>query len=176
MYPNARVYNEGIVRKQTHDHHGYPMIFVEWDKDHWSYSGEEDRWVLEAHFDPVEGNMEDNRNNDLAAALGKFLQDWQSGQKSEPEPKEDNRPQDELGYDEVLELAAKDARNGEAFIVIVASPESFQGTDLVVPHIYIDSKNDDAALVLEATAADYVAQSMGRLVQELVRSRHESGS
>jgi hypothetical protein len=54
LYAFACAGSEGWVRKLDHDKLGYPMIFVEWDKDHWAYNGEPDKWVMEAHFDKIE--------------------------------------------------------------------------------------------------------------------------
>jgi hypothetical protein len=65
-------------------------------------------------------------------------------------------------------MAIKDARNGEAFIIMVARKEEYGGMSLVVPHIYMHSKRDDAALMLESTTADLAAQSHARLSAQLI--------
>lgn len=177
MYPSARVYNEGIVRRQIHDELGYPMIFVEWDKDHWAYSGEQDRLLLEAHFDPVEETMAD-KNEDLAAALTEFLKGWQNKDEESNinKDKDDPRPTEEYSYEHILDNAVKDALDGEAFIVISASSENFQGTDMLAPHVYVHHKSEAARLFLEATIADYVAQSVLRMAQEGIRKGLDGSS
>ena len=166
MYPNARAYNEGIVRQQMHDNFGYPLIYVEWDKNHWAYSGEQDRVVLEAHFDPIEEDMSDE-SKDLRELMEALLERLNGGE-------EDPRPtEDDYTYDKVLDKAMKDASEGEAYIVIVAAQESHGDTELLVPHIYLHSKSDESALMLEAAIADHVAQTMIRLAQEVGRSKHD---
>src|SRR5690349_24834514 len=56
LYAFACAGSEGWVRKLDHDSMGYPMVFIEWDKDHWAYNGEPDKWAFEAHFDKIEDN------------------------------------------------------------------------------------------------------------------------
>lgn len=171
MYPYARAHNEGIVKVRTHDSMGYPLIFIEWDKDHWAYSGEPDRWVMEAHFDKVENKMDEKDKPDFMEALAELVARFQTEKREEkveekPEVK-DTRPTDDLTYEDILDKGYEAASEGEAFILIVASPESFQGTELVIPRIYMHSKDDASALLLDAAVADYVAQTMSRLVQKV---------
>lgn len=45
---------EGWVRDRKTDSHGYPMVFIEWDKTHWTYSAEPDGWTFDSHFEPVD--------------------------------------------------------------------------------------------------------------------------
>jgi hypothetical protein len=166
MYKHARVYNEGVVKDKMHDDHGYPLIFIEWDKDHWAYSGEPDRWVLESHFDKVEEKMAAEDKPDFMEALAKLMEQY----RSKDNVNEDPRPTEAMGYDELLNKASDDARDGLAFIMIVASPESYRGSEMIIPHIYTESKRLDAALLLDATAADYVAQSFARLMTEGIQA------
>lgn len=180
MYPQARAYNQGFVRATSHDEFGYPLIYVEWDKDHWAYSGEQDRWVLEAHFDPVEEKtMADKPNeSDLIKALAQIVKQFGGPAESENRDAdvEDKREELEDSYDEVLNRAVDDARDGEAFIILVARPEEgFQGGELITPHIYMHSKRDDAALLLDACMADAVAQTYARLVLSTVAQMKRSG-
>src|SRR3954467_9670267 len=99
MYPMARVYSEGVVGDRTHDNLGYPMIFIEWDKDHWAYSGEEDRWVLEAHFDKVEESKMEEKP-DIVEALAKLLEQYRSqGEETEEAEPPGNEAEEERGMD-----------------------------------------------------------------------------
>jgi hypothetical protein len=55
IYPRAYGGAEAIVKKHSVDPiGGYPMVYVEWDKKHWTYQGERDMWTFEDHFDVVE--------------------------------------------------------------------------------------------------------------------------
>jgi hypothetical protein len=180
MYPDARVYNEGLVRARQHDPLGYPIIFVEWDKDHWAYSGEQDRWVMEAHFDLVEDQMaEDNKFDDLLSGLSDLVANFREKDGSAGADKEkthtDPRPIDEPSYEEVHRKAVEDAMESDAFIVLVAHPENLNGTEIVVPHIYIHSKREDAAMMLDAAMADVAAQTHARLVAKLIDQARRDG-
>lgn len=172
MYKNARAFNEAVVRGRKHDEFGYPLIFVAWDHNHWAYSGEDDRWVLEAHFDLVGDMADKDKNEDFIKQLGELFKRWESDDEpqDEDEPVEANGGThvDEAPYEDTLEMAIKDARNGEAFIIMVARKEEYGGMSLVVPHIYMHSKRDDAALMLESTTADLAAQSHARLSAQLI--------
>ena len=167
MYPHARVWSEGTVMKRKHDDHGYPVIWIEWDKDHWAYSGEEDRWVLEAHFDVVENTMAEEDKPDFMDALWELLKEHRkdSDKEEEPEPKPDPRPTGPLTYEEILDKGYDAASKGDAYVLIVASSEVFNETEVVIPRIYLHSKSDASALLLDAAMADYVAQAMARLIQ-----------
>lgn len=181
MYPMARAFSEAVVKKRMHDPLGYPMIFVEWDKDHWAYSGEENGWAFEAHFDRVEETemAEEKGKPDLAEALAKLLEQYRPVQEdSETGSPQENDPDQEDGsdYESILAKALEDAQDGEAYIVLVAYPEEYQGTPIIVPRIYTNSKRDDAALLLDATMADFVAQSYSRMVTDLIQARRDNGS
>jgi hypothetical protein len=175
MYPAARAYGEARVKGKRHDDLGYPLIFVEWDKDHWAYSGEEDGWTLEAHFDLVEDQMEEK---DLVKALSDLVKKFE--RKEEPEEvnvENIDDPDDEPSYDEMLEAALEDARDGEGFVVFVARKEAVGDTELVVPHIYRHSRRDDAALMLDAVMADTAAQTYASLAFMIIeKAKRGSGS
>lgn len=180
MYPEARAYNEGWVRDHMHDHLGYPLIFIEWDKDHWAYSGEEDRWVMESHFDLVEDGMPEDRFDSLLNGLSDLLSSFRE-ESGGDEPKEDfnmavPKGDHDMSYNEVLDKAMEEAANAEAFIVITAMPETFAGKDLLIPHIYMHFKRDDAAMMLDATMADAAAQAHARLVLSVIERAKRDGS
>jgi hypothetical protein len=173
MYPRARVYNEGFVRALEHDKLGYPLIYVEWDRDHWAHSGEDDGWTDEAHFDLVEDQMadQDERFDALLSGLSNLLSSFQNEEKQDSAqavPVETPQGETNMTYDEVLAKATADAQDGDAFIVLVARPEEFSGTEILAPHIYVHSKREDAALMLDACMADAVAQTYAGLVMKLI--------
>lgn len=53
LYSLAAAGSEGWVRGQKLDPLGYPLVQIEWDRNHWTYNGESDKWTFEAHFDPI---------------------------------------------------------------------------------------------------------------------------
>lgn len=171
MYRSARAYGEGTVKATRHDDLGYPLIFVEWDKDHWAYSGEADGWTLEAHFDLVGEEKMDEK--DLAKALADLVKKF--GLDGVKEDKVEEKKG--MTYDQVLNRAIDDALDGEAFIVLVAKPESYDESGLIVPHIYVHSKSDDAAMFLNAVMADVAAQSYATLVFKMMeKAKRDSDS
>lgn len=185
MYPSARVYNEAIVRGQMHDPLGYPLIKVEWDKDHWAYSGEEDRWVLEAHFDPVEGKSSMDKKpdiNEFTEALASLISDHfgggedEAGLKPKPKDKEDNRPDREYNFEETLDLGVDDARNSAAFVLFIATHDQIDDKDVLIPAVFRHSKRGDAELLLEVAISDYVALSLARLVNDALKDEHDGSS
>ena len=54
VYPRALAGMQGIVRGTKDDDFGFPQAFIEWDKNHWRYNGEQDGWTFASHFRPVE--------------------------------------------------------------------------------------------------------------------------
>jgi hypothetical protein len=175
MYPMARAYNEGWVRRQQHDHLGYPLIYVEWDKDHWAYSGEEDRWVLEAHFDPVEDSMAEDKYNNLLKALADLVANIQAEPGDEPEdqtgPDELEEKDKELTYEYVLQRGAEAALAGSAYLLFVAHKEELNGHEVTIPILFMHSKDDEGALMVESAAADHVAHTAQRMIQDLLREQ-----
>jgi hypothetical protein len=169
MYEHARAFNEGTVRRQLHDEFGYPLILVEWDKEHWAYSGQPDGLYLEAHFDPVEEKMAD-KQEDFLAAIANLVEQFQN--QNEGEEKPDPRPTKEPKYKDILEKAVEAAEEGEAFLIFVVTPDESLDKGIMFPAIFADSKSDAAALALDATAADYVASSVLRLVQHRIVEGH----
>lgn len=182
MYKDARVYNEGIVRARMHDEYGYPLIYVEWDKTHWAYSGEEDGWLIEAHFDLVEDQMaEEKKFDQLLNGLSDLVSSFQEN--DGPENVEDRGDftmavpagDAELTFEQVLAKAMAEAKDAEAFVVITAMPEEFAGKDLLIPRVYMHSRRDDAAIMLDATMADLAAQSHARLVLSVIEQAKRDG-
>lgn len=181
MYEMARVYNEGFVRAQRHDDLGYPIIRIEWDKDHWAYSGEPDRWALEAHFDLVEDDMAD-KNEDFIKQMADLFARWQADGSPQDgdhadsvEDKPDPRPDHDLTFEEVLAKATEAAGASEAFVVITAVSEQYDGVDIIVPYVYTHEKREDAALLCDATMGDLVARAHGRMASILI-DQSKSGS
>src|SRR5215210_1854477 len=87
LYPLALHGMEGWIRKRNRDNLGYPMVYIEWDKDHWAYNGEGDEWTMEAHFEAVEDKVDEERKED---PLERLLRELREGQHEQ-----ENIPQDE---------------------------------------------------------------------------------
>jgi hypothetical protein len=111
----------------------------------------------------------------LLKALADLVQNFQS---DEPVEKKEERPRQDGqdSYEETLKRAVKDAEGADAFVILVARPEEFDGTEIVAPHIYVHSKRDDAAMMLDATMADAAAQRHAHLVIKLIEQAKRDGS
>lgn len=55
--------NEGVIRQVREDRFGLPQVWIEWDKNHWTYNGAPDGWTFEEHFDII--NMESKKSMSL---------------------------------------------------------------------------------------------------------------
>lgn len=53
------LWNEAWIRGIREDRWGLPMVLVEWDKNHWTYNGAPDGWTFAEHFEKVESEMAD---------------------------------------------------------------------------------------------------------------------
>lgn len=168
MYEAAYANAPGWVRKQKRDNFGYPMVFIEWDKRHWSYNGEEDRWALEAHFEPVEEPMNKNPtppNGGLPPEVIQALANWALTQQSEqtspesrpePETREPTNPAEAKSfgttnekYLEILSSAMDHSAGAEAVMILtVTSKDTSQGP-AYTPRLFQAYKTPVAGLLLE---------------------------
>ena len=122
LYEFAAAGSEGWVRQIKHDSYGYPTVFIEWDKDHWTYNGEPDRWALEAHFDPVEGDKMSDANKDILGGLSpeefanafvKFLTSQQAPDTGEGQPENDA-----VTEQRVRDSSAELVKDADSFVLV----------------------------------------------------------
>src|SRR3954463_12981755 len=50
VYSRAVSASQGVVRKRQFDEAGFPLVYIEWDKEHWRFNEEEDGWTFASHF------------------------------------------------------------------------------------------------------------------------------
>lgn len=191
LYPMACAGSEGWIRKQDTDPHGYPMVYIEWDKNHWAYNGEQDRWTFEAHFDPVEeNNMSDQQGSTPPPEFVNFMSTlWQQFQASQQEqPKAEEPPplnETEAEKDEHTGPLASDeqfaeaitksleiAKNSDGFILITVDRESLPDTSvpLLTPSIITCYKSAESGHVAELHMARFVAFAMEGLTIDRIHS------
>src|SRR5208282_2040072 len=60
----SRTGNTAWVRRRKVDNDGYIHVWIEWDKDHWSYNGAPDGWTEAGHFDILEEPVSDTSDKD----------------------------------------------------------------------------------------------------------------
>lgn len=195
IYPKARAFMQGWVRAQKRDDLGYPMIYVEWDKTHWAYSGEADGWTMEAHFNLVEEpiveekkklpeGLEDALFNAMSRALEAY---GDKDQPAEESTSDDAGPNAETfglnrdlsvsdseppTYQQMLQEAFEAASNAEAFYMVVATKHNAGNTnEIIMPHFFSQYQREDAMILLEATLSDLGAQAHAaeafRRIQEI---------
>jgi hypothetical protein len=188
LYSMACAGSEGWIRKQDIDPLGYPMIYIEWDKNHWAYNGEQDRWTFESHFDPVEENdMSDQQGSNPPPEFVNFMnsmwQQFQASQTPEPQAEEppplnepESRPDGQLLSDEefaeALAKSVEVAKESDAFILITvdrsAIPDS--SVPLLSPSIITCYRTAESGHVAELHMARFVAFAMESLSIDKIHS------
>lgn len=188
VYPKAYAGSEGWVRDQRYDDLGYPLVLIEWDKNHWTYSGESDKWTFESHFDPIE---ESNMDNDIEKtgqpldpqafgqmmeAFGQFLQQQQQepGTKidvKETPPEAEQRATEQ--YKEALRRGTDAASEAEAFLLLSIHKDP-QGT--WIPIVSSASLQDEAGLLAEMQIAKLASEITTQLTIEVLARRESDES
>jgi hypothetical protein len=81
--------NEGVIKHVRLDRFDLPQVYIEWDKNHWTYNGAPDCWTFEDHFDILETMSSDKSSKKDIAALLAQLQDAldANDEESTPAPK-----------------------------------------------------------------------------------------
>ncbi len=70
VYPFAVAGSEGVIKaRRSDDMRAFPMVFIEWDHDHWTYNGEQHGWTFEDHFEPVKDSKMPEKKPDRDEAL-----------------------------------------------------------------------------------------------------------
>jgi hypothetical protein len=155
LYQSACAGAEGWVRKQDHDSLGYPRVFIEWDKDHWTFSGEPDRWALDAHFEPVG----DNGMND--EEMFKRFQDFLASEGHAALP-----PSNDAAYQVALAEAFETAKGDDSFLLVSVKDQGTNKDGLpgYLPTITSYYKDANTGMILEAQLAQFVANGHNQLV------------
>ena len=158
LYEAACAGSEGWVRHQRHDQLGYPEIFVEWDRTHWTYNGEKDGWTMESHFDIVEDAMTEPSGNDddLLKRLAK-----ERGFDLVPVAEKEDI---DAEYRHIAEEAYEAIREGEAFLVICVNKLD-DGTSRVA-QVFNGFKTEPDQLLVEANLTRLGAKAHERIVAQ----------
>lgn len=183
--------NEGWIRKHAEtDRYGLERVFIEWDKDHWSYNGAPDRWTWEEHFDIVEDKMSDqsdDKREKLNTLLGAFadsladiLEDEPTSSAKVPQAPKDilsggDEKEDEPSYEEILKEGVQAAFTGEAFFVIALRKD--EDREILFPLVYHASKSPESSLIaqlqLSHVASSFHGNLVGQTLQKLVEGEKE---
>lgn len=176
--------NEGWIRQhKAVDRYGPHQVFIQWDHDHWSYNGAQDRWTWEDHFDIVEGTpMNETKQDQIRALVGAFGDSLIEIAAGDPEPPADvqvpeapkptGSKDEEPSYDEVLDAATKTASDAEAFFVLAIRKEVNEETQegLIYPVAYHASQNTRASLLAQMQLSKLAASFQERLVMQTMQS------
>lgn len=174
VYPRAFGSSEGVIKNHKMDPLGHHvMVYVQWDKNHWAYNGEDDMWTFEDHFDLVESKvMPKEEKPDLAAALAEFLKAWNA---DEPLVREEDGDDEAAAnaaatYASLVEEASDYAQDCEAFLTVaVKRTKDKQGRFVLVPELFSFYKSEAAGLLLESQLAQIVMTSHLELSEQAIQ-------
>jgi hypothetical protein len=184
LYEYGCAGNEGWIRGQKKDKWGYPMVKIEWDKDHWAYNGIEDMWTFESHFVPVkkeEPVTEQNEQAAFQAFMAKAFEAYKASQGEEPEPdepqqqvvveREEELNQDQQKYAEVLKQAFEVAAEADGFLMLMISREEHPQTqrEMLVPAAFEYYLSPEARVLTEGQLSQVAAQAHMALSLDRVR-------
>lgn len=192
----ACVGNEGWIRKRRRDtRFGLPEVYIEWDKNHWTYNGAENRWTFEDHFDLVEESMPDN-NDELMKSFAAFLESREQAAEA-PKKKKSTGPNERIqgimdryrqsladtdsDEEEADETEADEYANAivaaneilgecEGFILVGVArkqiPEAPQG--VLIPLMFNYSTTPESEVLALASIATHVAQAHQDLAAQTI--------
>jgi hypothetical protein len=158
FYPFAMAGSPAWIRKQDHDDLGYPVVFVEWDKEHWSYNGEEDRWTMESHFEPIDPEeieeSEDMPENQLPEELANLFKQFLESQGVMPKSEDNEAPSSEAidqKYETALDEGVEFAKSADAFIILAIKKEGNDPREMVFsPAVFNSYKDEVSGIFLES--------------------------
>lgn len=154
-YAMAGAGSVGWVRERKLDSVGYPMVYIEWDRDHWTFNGETDMWTFEDHFEPVkeEAMSDKDKEKDLETRLRDLFLEFQAAHG-------DTSKASDL-YHRRLKEAVEVAEEGSAFMVITLGRDYY-------PSVFYNYKDDKSGMLLEAQLSQLASQSHAHLVQDVL--------
>lgn len=163
----SRVGNEGWIRKRRRDKYGYPQVFLEWDKDHWAYNGQQDCWTWEGQFEAVEENgMADGSNQEdqireitehfvkaIFSTLGTGSQDAPAD-----EPEEQESEGDGEKWEDLIAQAQSSLSKAPAYLLVVLEhADAPNAPPMIIPRVFHGAKDADHALIVQSQLAHLVA-------------------
>lgn len=165
VYALAPAGSEGWVRGLKLDSVGWPMILIEWDRDHWTYNKEPDGWTFEEHFEPVEDEMSEEGN--IEEQFEAFKK-WQAEQQGGVEPVEIDVAE---RYQQDLRDATEIAKKAEGFFMVLIERQD-DGVDLgFVPRVFNSLKDERIGALLESQLGIIAGYAHQQLAIELIRQQ-----
>jgi hypothetical protein len=186
----SRTGNEGWIRKRKRDKYGYPQVFIQWDKDHWAYNGQEDGWTWEGQFEAVEESMmadtpekPTNIEEQVRGITENFVQaifgalGQQQADDTPPEPEAETSESEGTEAQQWESLAAEAGQailNAPAYLVIALEPaEVPDAPPMVIPRVFHASRDADYALIVQSQLAHLVASLQDTTIAGVLRKKSE---
>lgn len=181
--------NEGTIRRLDRDKFGYPRVYIEWDKDHWSYNGAPDGWTYENHFELVEDVMSKEKKNrqeaakDIAAKFAEEMAALFGDEEPEVGPEivddseaEESSPENE--YDEILDGAYEAAKECDAFILTAVKIEGDDESDTQVfmPITFLGCHTKLDSLLIQRQVIELSDVFAKRSIENRIKQEIEEGS
>lgn len=170
-YPGSTAW----VRHLDHDKMGYPMIYIDWDKNDWKYNGEENKWALEAHFEPIGDDMSDE--NSKSEGLEEFLEAFKefiqtkSGDPRESKKDPDSSLSTEQTFKKSLAAAYNAAEDADAFMLItVKRSNNESGIPVLTPKVTNYYQTSESGLLLENQLSKLAAISNEELTYAAIKA------
>lgn len=167
VYANAMAGTEGWVRARKTDDHGFRLVKIEWDKDHWRFNGQSDGWTFESHFKVIGPPLLPDEDEEYEQPEVVSLQ--------EAPPSDDQMER----YIDALTDAMDAASESEAFLTIVVrripNPDN-PAEHMYVPQIFTNATSREGAMLLDIQLAECASQSYEDMILQLMeRLRDENG-
>ncbi len=184
----SRVGNEGWIRKRKLDKHGYPQVFIEWDRNHWAYNGQQDGWTWENHFDSVGGEdmgetpkqepeFEENVRNITETFIKSLF--GALGVRSEPADDPDtvsiplnDEIDDPDNWEDLAADAAQAIQQSPAYIVIALEPLTTPGApDMMLPRVFCAARQEEYKLIAQSQLAHVLAAMQDDTIADVLQSQ-----
>jgi hypothetical protein len=162
VYTFAVAGTEGWVRERKEDSDGFPLVRIEWDKEHWRYNGQPDGWTFEDHF----------RLIDVPAPTPEVEPEPAEGLLAQLQP--DERAWGAVdGYVDDLSDAMDAASEGEGFFMIVIRQrqnDKDPNEVMYFPTIFDNALTEEARCVLDAQLAECASTNYQFMVASLMEA------
>lgn len=156
---------------------GFPMIFVEWDKSHWSYSGENDKWTFEGHFEPIDKEKSNvGLPPELQQGIEELFAQYAKSQENVEGGSQAKAPESALfdldtpeEYKELAARASEAAAQGAAFVLFGVQATEHEGERVYVPYVVQSYSDEVAGLFLETQLDEFTSSAFRNAAVELIR-------
>jgi hypothetical protein len=145
-----------IIGKKDED--GFPMVFIEWDENHWRYTGEPDCWTFESHFRPAE---ESDSFSIFLECVFERVRTAYSIEKAEQ-------------YTSKLESVLDILQESDGFLLITANRIEDEGHEVLVPIISSGFAREDIMVVLEAQLIQMAAMAHQEMAMSILSKMEEN--